>query len=113
MKVLLADVLARLSHELRTLAHASAALEAAVQDALLAKDASNQSVDLHNIQHLDLLTQTLADIARFTEKIAMQATDSVVDLDDALAVLQLRDLRQGLAGKRVKNAINAGHVDVF
>lgn len=113
MKVLLADVLTRLAHELRATAYASAALEAVVQDALIVQLACDLPSRSQSIQHMDLLTQTLADFARFTEMIVVQVPDHTVNLEDALAVLHLRDLRQSLAGQCDHSTCDSGHVDVF
>ncbi len=113
MKVLLAEVLARLAAELRASAHDSATLEAIVQEALAAQATNNPPGVSHTIQHMDLLTQTLADFARFAETLAVQVPDYVVNIEDALAALHLRDLRHGLAGQRFYSARDPGHVDVF
>lgn len=113
MKMSLADVLTRLASELRTSADASAALEAVVQEALAAQVSSGQQGSLQKLQHMDLLTQTLADFARFTEVIAEQVPSHVVNLEGALAGLHLQDLRQALAGNPPNSSKDAGHVDVF
>lgn len=113
MTVALAVLLSRIATELRGSAHHSAVLESMVQQALSAQDVSGMPSERPAIQGMDLLTQRLADLARFMESLASKAPDQTIHLEEALAILCLRYLRHGLSGQSCDAQCEAGYVDMF
>ena len=115
MTEMLATVLARLATELRVSAQISAQLEAVVQEAFssLPHAPVPPRDRWRDIQNLDLLTQRLADLGHFLDRLAVSVPEHAIDIEQALAGLNLRALRDDLAGGACNLRPEAGHVDVF
>lgn len=70
--------------------------------------------DIRAMQSLDLLNQTLADLARFTEALPACLSDSPVDLTPAFDTLILRDVATRLAGDDDdSDTVTAGELAFF
>lgn len=109
-----ASVLSALGQLMHDLQQQDIALQKAVTE--LASSATEISEDLLHMQHLDLITQTHEDLARFLPELAACLEHKDFDHQKLAQKLQLRSLKDQLLGQ--KNATNnptpkAGDVSFF
>lgn len=90
----LQQVMVRLSTEIERASILSAGLEATMEHGPDAK-----VPDIRALQNLDLLNQTLADLARFSAVLPHFLAGGTVDMTDAFNTLILRDIALRLAGE--------------
>jgi hypothetical protein len=90
----------RLAVELRVLGQSLRAVEHAV-DILFSPDAPGRNTAIENLQTIDILGQTLASLADFADRLAVEVpTQVVVDIDRATGGIPLA----ALAGRLQANA---------
>jgi uncharacterized protein YukE len=113
MTQMLSVLLERCARELREAAEDNAHMEGVVQGLLAHQDHSFAATGLIKLQGMDLLTQRIADLARFLEQISPVVRDIPVNMEHAQSTLHLRDLRDRLAGREVDVQSEAGWLDEF
>jgi hypothetical protein len=113
MTQMLGVLLERCARELREAAEDNAHMEGVVQGLLAQQDHSFAATGLLKLQGMDLLTQRIADLARFLEQISPAVQDIPVEIDAAQSVLHLRDLGERLAGRQTYARSEAGWLDEF
>lgn len=89
-----ADVLAALGELMRDLHHQDLALQNAVSK--IASNASNEGAEVAHIQHIDLVTQTHDDLARFLPELAAALESTNFDPKRLAKILRLQSLRDQL-----------------
>jgi len=109
----LADVLGQMSRELENLTIVAEDVQNLT--AALTAPGSLTAGQTRRLQQLDLLTQTLGDLANATRHLAGHAPDGAVETDDLGLSIILADLRARLTGKGVeeKPEEDAGTVALF
>ena len=113
MMQMLSVLLARCARELREAAQDNADLEGVVQGLLTHQDHSYTTTGLMHLQGMDLLTQRIADLARFLEQISPAVQDIPINVEGAVLPLHLRDLRDRLSGRQGETRSEAGWLDEF
>jgi hypothetical protein len=113
MMQMLSVLLARCARELRDAAQDNANLEGVVQGLLTHQDHGFTPTGLTHLQGMDLLTQRIADLARFLEQLSPTVQDIPINVDGALLPLHLRDLRDRLSGRQGETRSEAGWLDEF
>jgi hypothetical protein len=113
MTQMLSVLLARCAQELRDAADDNAHIEGVVQGLLAQQDHGLAATGLVTLQGMDLLTQRIADLARFLEQVALSVPDSPINLERAQSTLHLRALRDRLAGRQAEATAEAGWLDEF
>ena len=94
VSIAVSDLTARLSGELARATAMAAQLEQTIQFG----NAGGRSNDVRMLQNLDLLTQTLADLTRFTAAVAPLLPTEPLMLVPALESLTLRGIADRLRG---------------
>lgn len=109
-----ASVLSALGKLMDGLRQQDLALQNAVTQ--LASTATDMSDELIHIQHIDLITQTHEDLARFLPALAACLEDTKFDHQKLAEKLRLRSLQEQLLGQNGDTAANsteAGDVSFF
>ena len=110
MSIVAPDLVARLSGELGRATAMAAQLEQTLQFGA----AGERSSDVRMLQSLDLLTQTLADLTRFTAAAAPLLPREPLQLCPALATLTLRGIADRLNGHEdVPQDLASGDLALF
>ncbi|MFZ3580540.1 hypothetical protein ACOI1H_00025 [Loktanella sp. DJP18] len=95
MRIAANDLAARLSGELAR----ATAMSAQLEQTLHFGAAGERSSDVRTLQYLDLLTQTLADLTRFTAAVVPLLPAAPLILSPALETLTLRGIADRLCGQ--------------
>ncbi|RYH00947.1 hypothetical protein EU805_15950 [Salipiger sp. IMCC34102] len=101
-------LMGRLSAELGTLEAIGGRVEVLVGD-LVGQSGRAVPTDL---QDLDLLVQSLRDLASFTQALSRSVPDTSVDATTGIAMLKLRRLRDALSGAAPETG-QADHGDIL
>lgn len=110
MSVAACDMTARLSGELAR----ATALAAQLEQTLHFGGAGARSNDVRMLQNLDLLTQTLADLTRFTAAVAPLLPREPLSLVPALETLALRGIADRLSGAAESSSdLASGDLSLF
>jgi hypothetical protein len=103
------DIILRLSVELARASELATQIEETMDHSQ-----TRREHDLRNVQNLDLLAQTLADLGRFTQALAPMLTTLAVSPSTATGGMALRGVADRLAGT-AEDTVNdaSGDVCVF
>ncbi|MEO9824452.1 MAG: hypothetical protein ABJF50_08560 [Paracoccaceae bacterium] len=90
----------------------------ALQNAVstLASSASSHGAQVVHIQHIDLVTQTHDDLARFLPELASCLTETKFDHTKLAEILRLQSLRDQLLNTQdssPKDAVTSGELSLF
>ncbi|NNE81592.1 MAG: hypothetical protein HKN18_15095 [Silicimonas sp.] len=105
-----ARILGAVGHLMRDFRDRDLALQDAVADLTCNQQAGG--IDLHDLQHIDLITQTHADLAKFLPKLAQCLRKDDFEQASLVGTLTLRSLQDVLLGTSENCDHHRSHQDV-